>query len=184
MSVLDDLLSKRPEERTVKICLDFELAQQLEAAMAERERTRRLADLQPDDAEAAERADLAAQEARRISANVDEQLVEFTFSSIDPGEFDDLKASHRPTEKQRTDARKNGQPPPEWNIDTFPPALIAACCTRVKGPSGTQEGLAFDEAKQLWAAPNWNVAERAELFNASLAAHMTRTRLVEGPKDD
>ncbi|HSH61270.1 MAG TPA: hypothetical protein VK988_16840 [Acidimicrobiales bacterium] len=37
-----------------------------------------------------------------------------------------MQADNRPTEKQKTEARKQNQDPPEWNIDSFPPALVAA----------------------------------------------------------
>ncbi len=186
MGVMDDLRAKQPETRTVEFCMDHELAERLSEARVERDRARREAGRKHVDDRAAQEAEAKAEDAERaylgLAAEVEGKVIRFVLAAVDPMTFDRLKAEHRPTEKQRTDARKQNLDPPEWNIDTFPPALVAAACIEVSGPSGKQEGLSVEEAEAIWSAPNWNSAERAELGNAAMAAYLTRTRLDLPPK--
>lgn len=180
--VLDELLSKQAERRTVVFCLVPEAARDLADARQEQERAQRDADREGESTSAAER--LAAADARYDAAlaEVTAQVVRFSFEAIDGPQWDALRAAHRPTEHQRTIARKAGHPPPEWNVDTFPPALVAAACVEVVTPSGTAAGLSESDATAVWTSDRWNQAERLDLFNAAVAAYMTRSA-VELPKD-
>ncbi len=181
-----DLLAKEPETREVEFCMDRTLAQRLGEARYERDRTKREATRKHPDDQAAAEAAAQAEEAEKLYEELAEQvrakLVKFVFVAVEPVVYDKLKADNRPTERQRTEARKENREPPEWNPDTFFPALLAEACLEVCSPSGTKEGLDLEEAKQLWTAKNWNSAERAELGNAAVAAYLTRTRLDLPPK--
>lgn len=184
--VMADLLAKEPETREVEFCMDRLLAQRLGEARYERDRTKREATRKHPDDQAAAEAIAQAEDAEKayeeLLEQVREKLVKFVFVAVEPVVYDKLKAANRPTEQQRTDARKENREPPEWNPDTFYPALLAEACLSVTTPSGTKDGLSVEEAKQLWTAKNWNSAERAELGNAAVAAYLTRTRLDLPPK--
>lgn len=182
MSVLDDVFGKEPEHRTVEFILDHDLREKLATANYDLEMARLKAgrkDVTSEDraaiAEAQERVDDLVPLARG-------RLIRFHFQALDPTEYDALKGAHRPTEAQRTEARKAEKQAPEWNTGTFPAALIAKACVLVESPSGTAEGLSVEDAERLWKSRSYNDAERAELSNTALNATMTRMR-VDLPKD-
>lgn len=186
MSVLDDILAaKKPEIRTTRICLDPELAERLAIAKAAYDRAKRSSDANTTDRAAASAMESALDEYKAADAAASGSMVTFTFGPVDDPTFEKLKAENRPTESQKTDARKKGEDVPEWNPDTFSPLYIAAACIKVEGPTGAADGISVDEAKALWAdGSRWNEADRAELFNTAFSARITRTRLVDGPKAD
>lgn len=180
MGVIDDILAKEPEHRTVEFCTDQQLREALAEAQFELEKARQRADQS--------RSPDARREVNDLETKVEEllkeaktKLIRLTFGALDPEHFDELKGQHRPTEKQLTAARKEKAAPPEWNSDTFAPVLVAAACIKVESPSGTADGLSLDDTKAMWASKAYNTAERNEMFNAALAATLTRTR-IDVPK--
>lgn len=182
MSILDDLLGKEPEQRTVEFCMDRELTRRLSEAQLDLEKAKRAeGGVRSNDRDKTSAARAAVEDLEvRVSdlvAEVQGRLIRFTFAALDPQEFDRLKGEHRPTEKQRTDARKNDTQIPDFNLDTFPPVFVAAACVKVQTPSGSQDGLSVDAAEAMWVSRSYNDAERAELFNTALNATVTRTRI-------
>lgn len=176
MSVMMDVLEgKEPEQRTAEFCTKSELRDQWSELKARAHRASIQANARPKDqaaqAEHAEAEQLLTEMRERIAG----ALLRFVMHPVDRETFDRLKAENRPTEAQRTEARKNGEDPPEWNVNTFAPALVAASCVKLTGPSGEQEGLSIEDAMAIWNSPRWNQAERAELFNTALAAYLSRT---------
>jgi len=182
MSAIDDLLQKRPEERTVVLPLDFELAHAAAQAEDRLNQAKAMSDRPGATVEAISVTEDRQAEYDKAVEALRGQTATFTFRSIAPQTWDELKREHRPSESQRTEARKQGQAPPEWNEETFSPALIAAACIKVITPSGEQPGLSIDEATKLWTSDSWNKSERAELFNAALSAFVARTRMIDLPK--
>jgi hypothetical protein len=186
MGVIDDLLGKDPEVREARFCMDQVLANRLFEAGVERDRTKREARRRHEDEAAAAEAQAQAEDAQAaydaLVEQVQDKLITFRFRPVEPHDYDELKARHRPTEAQRTDARKKNEDPPEFNIDTFPPAFVALACFEVETPSGKKDGLSVEDAEKIWKSPAWNNAERAELHNSALAAYLTRTRLDLPPK--
>lgn len=181
MSIIDDLLGKEPEQRTVEFCLDRDLRTRLAETQYELEQAkRRAASRTATDADRDTVADLEYQ-VEQLIPDVRARLVRFVFNAIPTDAYDALKGQHRPTEAQKTEARKAGLPVPDVNTRTFPPALIAAACTRVETPSATAPGLTVEEAEQLWASDAYNQAERNELFNTALEATVRRIQ-VDLPK--
>ncbi len=179
MGVIDDLLAKEPEQRTVEFCLDHQLREALSTAQTAQARARNRLDAIPAanrDRVRELRDEIDAQQGRidELIPQVQANLVRFTFQAIAQDDFDELKGQHRPTEPQRTAARKAKRPEPDFNEDTFPPVLIAATCVRIQTPSGTADGLSLEDAQRLWASDRYNDAERNELFNSALAAQLTR----------
>lgn len=182
MTVIDQLLGKKPQQRTISVCLDPAVGTTFAAARAAHQRAQHLSDEKPDDpglAGAASDARAAYDEA--LDA-VRDKLVHLTFQAIDPQALDELKSQHRPTSTQQTDARKRKDPDPEWNVDTFPPALIAASCILVEGPSEKQDGISVEDAVKLWSSPSYNESERAAIFNKALEAQLIVVQLGELPK--
>lgn len=183
MGVIDDILAKEPEQRTVEFCTDRALREQLSEAQGDLERARRRADqARSSDKDRAHdlqaEVDVIEERIDGLLADVRERgLIRFTFAALDDTEFDALKGQHRPTEQQRTTARKAKQPEPEWNTETFPAALVAAACVKVESPSGSVDGLSTEDAERIWKSRAYNEAERAELFNTALGATLTRTRI-------
>lgn len=178
MSVIDDLLNlKEPEYRTAEFCTRHDLRERWAEAKQKVNAARLQAQGRNKDAGAAAELEAAEQDLDDLRAEIGQHLITFQFRSVERTEFDAIKAKCRPTESQRTEARKLGQQPPEWNIDTFSPALVAAACTKLTGPSGEQEGLSLEEAEALWASDRWNHAERTELFHTALSAYIARTDL-------
>lgn len=63
-----------------------------------------------------------------VTLDPDGEPESFLFVAIRPRAFDDLMTEHQPTEKQIQNAMESGQERPPYNVDTFPPALLAAVC--------------------------------------------------------
>lgn len=189
MGVLDDLLGKDPEQRSVDFIADRTIRERLSEAQSDLDDAKRaLSRVRQGDTDGKAAAERVVDDCRQVVDDLLEQArphrIRFTFDALDAQAYDGIKGQkeHRPTEHQRTVARKANLPEPEWNTDTFPPAVISAACVGVTTPNGNQPGLSVEEARQLWASRAWNQAERGELFNAALGATVTRTR-VDLPKD-
>lgn len=73
--------------------------------------------------------------------------------AIGAKDYDDLIAKHPPTAEQK---KEGGS----YNVDTFAPALIAACSHEPK--------LTPNEAAEIWNSPDWSRGEIMELFLASV----------------
>jgi hypothetical protein len=56
--------------------------------------------------------------------------VTFEFGAIGTDVVTELVAAHPATKAQKDKARKAKQDFPDWNEDTFPPAILSATCTR------------------------------------------------------
>lgn len=189
MGVIDDILGKDPEVRTVEFCTDRTLREKLATAQYELHQAKRARDQARGRDK--ERADELARQIDDLEDTVEQLLdevkehglIRFSFEAIDPEELDKAKGLHRPTEPQKKAAQKKGDPAPEFNTDTFPPVLLAAACTLVETPSGRQEGLSEEDAQAIWHSKAYNSAERNELFNAAYGAQLTRTR-IDLPKGD
>lgn len=73
------------------------------------------------------------------------------FRALSTTSYDDLVAGHPPNrvQKERGD---------QWDINTFAPALIAACSQEPR--------LSFEEAKELYDSDEWAGGEISSLFFA------------------
>jgi seryl-tRNA synthetase len=197
MGVLEDLGAKKPETRKVEIALDPELGQEWAKAQQALDDARRvLNEARQDSARAAStggmallREDIEARQAEvdeaqakldAIEEKLRPKMATFVFGSVSPEEFEALKNEHKPTGKQRDEARKAGEGI-EWNPETFNPALIAAACRKVITATGTKDGLTPEEVRAaIWDNPAYNTGIRNELFSAALAAYMFHTRVDLG----
>jgi hypothetical protein len=103
-----------------------------------------------------------------------EETAVIVFQAIGREALDALLTEHAPSQKAREKARakqmtagvRPGQTvDPQWDIDTFPPALIAA--------SAVAPPISLDEAKQLWSDPAWSAVELDKLFSGALIVQQT-----------
>ena len=79
----------------------------------------------------------------------EEQEVTLTFRAIGMREYDRLVGKHPP----KTDQRAEGA---SFNIDTFAPALIAAC--------SVEPDLTEADALEIWNSPDWSRGDLMVLF--------------------
>lgn len=82
-----------------------------------------------------------------------EEEVTILFRAIGAKAYDDLMAKHPPLAKQKMDGAI-------YNVDTFAPALIAACAI--------DPDLKYEEAKALWDSEEWSRGEVMTLFSATV----------------
>lgn len=132
MPDIDQILSARREKRrtaSVVVALDPVDADEwheLRAAVAESEKGSTAAALAAPETDPAPVAELEAFEAELLA---DEgRTAEFTMTSIGRSAYEALRREHLPTDEQRNEAGL-GARLLRFNIDTFPPALVAASCT-------------------------------------------------------
>lgn len=164
--------AKKPAVAKVRLCLDPEVKFDLDEAearlaKAERDADRAAQGLGDVGAATTTLADAkAAVDALRASA--DEHTVEFRFRAIGRHQLTELRKAHPPTEAQRAefqaDAKAAGKPAaqqvgPEWDDETFPPALIAASCVSHR--------YDYPAALELWNGDEWSFAECQALFRAA-----------------
>lgn len=77
------------------------------------------------------------------------QEVSLKFQAIGMREYDKLVSKHPPNAEQRVD----GSP---FNIDSFAPALIAAC--------SVDPEISLKDATEIWNSPDWSRGDVMVLF--------------------
>jgi hypothetical protein len=175
-ATFDHLISKKKAvTKTVAIALDPELAEELEEARRARDLAQSRANARKDDSEL--QAQLWEAEERYAQAEErmggDDAVAHFTFRSIGRAAFDALVDAHPPTPAQRAKAKSfgvNGEM--QWNMDTFPPALVAACLVEPK--------LSAEEMLAIWRDDSWNQVELNDLFLAAVNVNGTRRTVDVG----
>lgn len=121
-------------------------------------------------------AALAELVAARVAARDHEVM--FRLEACGRDRFDALRSEHPPTEAQ-SDRFRAAQvaagaipaaiAPLAYNVDTFPPALLAECCV--------EPVISLDEAVAMWSDdPAWSRAELADLFAAALRVNRATRR--------
>lgn len=158
---------KRPNTSTVDVCLDPDAVDVYNAARQRRDEALRatLADVSDD--EAREELEVATKALRKAEKSVEQSFVVFRFRALPGMEYEDLQDAHPPTPDQIKEGRLRGRLY-NYNPDTFPQALVAACSDDPK--------LDISDVAQIWKDPNWSYVERTNLFNAALAANSGRAR--------
>ncbi len=89
--------------------------------------------------------------------------VTFRFLSLPANDYDDLVDAHQSDDDEYA-----------WDIDTFPPALIASSCGKVWGPGVAADHLTLEEAERL--EKELDKAQFGALFQA---ASQAQTRAAE-----
>ena len=81
-----------------------------------------------------------------------EEDIVLKFQAISSKELDKLRAKHKPTASQRADGLG-------VNIDTFNPALVAACLIEPE--------MSEDDIKGMWESDVWSHGELQQIFMAA-----------------
>ncbi len=156
----DILREKKPNTKTVDIVLDSDLAGEIqfkeqELAQMRMRKGRSLADgvgpLQTElDALYESAADIA---------------VTFTFTDVGRKPFEELLMSHPPTKAQKDHVAATGGGILEFNLDTFPPALLALTASDPK--------MTLEEATEIF--DTWGSGDAEILFSTALLVCKERT---------
>lgn len=165
---------KKPVRKTVYIASDSELAASLaemEEDLRRREGMAAVRDRQPKETEISFIEELRAK-VDALRANVQDTAIKFVFESMGAKKFDKLANAHPATDAQIKEAKEQGLGDLQFNPETFPMALIDACCVEPEHEPGTlAEYLEGDE---------WNSAEQQELFMAAMMVNQTRQTVRMG----
>lgn len=141
---MDRLRRRTRPQKSLRVCDDDQLREQVESAEQDAQRARFIAEATPDDEPAAQRAADAQAAFETASAALDDASDFLTFLALPRPVLEELIAAHPPTEKQEEEGAV-------FNPDTFPAALIAAA---------SFDGMSQDEASELlatWSAPDANL---------------------------
>lgn len=157
---------KKPITQSVRIALDNDLAEKYEDAKNKLETARNRVGVRPDNQQFQDDLEIALAEVDVLKSQVDDESVLFTFRSIGRRKFDDLVTAHQPTAEQQRKHRNDGQGDLNWNVDTFPPALIFA--------SLVSPIMEEQEVKDLWDSDDWSGAETTALFIAAMEVNSNR----------
>lgn len=147
---------KKPITKTVLVPTDEALLEKLSDASGAVSR----AELLGRDLEAAKAAFEAVQD------EVRETGLEFELQGIGRKRYELLLREHAPTDEQ-----KAKEPNAAWNVDTFPPALLALTCTNV---DMDEEGW----RAEVFESDDWGTGELRMLLDAALEVN-TKRRVVE-----
>ncbi len=79
--------------------------------------------------------------------------VTLKYQAIGSKEYDKLVAKHPPKPEQRADGAS-------FNIDTFAPALIAACCLEPE--------MSKEDAQAIWDSEDWSRGDLMVLFRNAI----------------
>lgn len=185
---LDRLRSrKKPVTRRLPLITDNDLAELAEQAKQAAVEARERSDKTPADATLRGRADDLEADYENARLDALETAVWFEARSLSPRVFEDLADLHPPTEKQLRDARKALGAPNlslRWNVETFQPALIAACVSFVeRDESGVETFTPLDESfvKEMFEGDDWNAAEINDLWQLAHDVNSQR-RVVDAGK--
>lgn len=193
MSNLDRLRrDKKPSSVRVGIVMDTRYQDHIDAVQARLSRldlrARALGGNKADPRLAADLAD--AEDALRAAQEEAMEHTEwFIAKALGPREYDALLDQHPPTKDQKAEARKENRVV-SYNVDTFPPALIARCVylvTKLDEPGENDESehhepLTAEFVKEMFEGgddPQWNMGEVATLNDAALAANQARPRMED-----
>lgn len=165
---------KKPVTQQVSICLDSDLADAVADAQSALNLARDRSARMSNNADLFAAVEEAERELESKQAAAAKETVTFTFRGIGRRAYDDLITLHGPSKEQRERAKREGQPGLNYNVDEFPPALVAA--------SLVSPVLSEEEVQELWDSEDWNDAELQALFMGARAANEAR-RLVDIPKD-
>lgn len=165
---------KKPVTRSVWIALDSGVAEHKEDLERQVKALRIRAKARPEDESL--QSELAEEEAELQSAikALRKDSVKFVFTSLGRRKYDELVTNHQATEEQQKKAKDEEGPEAvlEFNYETFPPALVAAC---IQEPSLTES-----EVHELFLSDEWNNNELMTLFNTALSACITRQQVNLG----
>lgn len=160
---MDRLRARSLPQVTLRICDDDQAKEAFLDAKAKAARTRSFADADPKDKALAAELKQAEKALEAARTAYDDASIVLTFRALPRPALEALFKAHPPTEEQEADGS-------EWNVDTFPPALITAASV---------DGMTEQDAQSL--LDTWSSADAGALFNAAMEAQQQqRTDLGKG----
>ncbi len=181
-ATLDHLRSKKKPVEDVEIRTDPELAAEYDRVENRIQMLQILASQTGATASAAEELLHLRTRVDDLREAIEPTVVVMRLQSLGRKAFDELQTAHPPTEEQveehkqetigqviragkavdEAEAERKFWTPPDFNHETFPPALIAACCI-------VPEGLTEEDVKSFES--DWNESEYTNLFAAAVRVH-------------
>lgn len=166
---------KKPVRRHVDLCLDSAVADAYDLAVA-RVRDAESAFSSGNGSRKAVNEAKAEEERAHLALLAVSQR--FEFQNLSRAAYSDLVEAHPPTEEQRAEAESFGKDllgrpvreSPDFDIDSFAPALVAACI--VEPP------LTETEVEEMFNDPAWTTEELITLYNAANQTNGT-SRVVD-----
>ena len=171
--------AKQPVAKKLPVCMDSDLSDEVIRLQALKTQADERMFAYPNSTVLAQAQADAAEALAAAEAAAAEVTVEFRFGAIPRVELDALlgQPEHRPTEahqeKHRAACKREGLKfkALEFNPETFPPALIAACCLHPE--------LTLEQAAQIWE--QWGDGEAATVFDQAWSTQkLVSTKLPVG----
>lgn len=174
-SLQDILDSKKKHERGVEVMLDSALAASIREHEGRLEKLQRRKKNKDHDL-----ADKASTEIGIVEADLEELwdeaeglAITFTFRDIGRKPFDDLVLAHPATPDQKKRVEELGGGMLEYNVDTFPPALMAATAINPE--------MTLEEATEIFN--DWGAGDVEALFATALMVCRERTSIPLSKRD-
>ncbi len=174
-SLRNILDSKKKHERGVEVMLDSALAASIREQEAQLEKLQRRKKRKGHDL-----ADEVSNEIAQIEADLEELWEEaeglaitFTFRDVGRKPFDDLVLAHPATPDQKKRVEDMGGGMLEYNVDTFPPALMSATSLDPK--------MTLEEATEIFN--DWGAGDVEALFATALMVCRERTSIPLSKRD-
>lgn len=164
MTTIEDILSrKQPNRATVWIPLDNDLADAYREAETNFNAAQSFATVRGDDAVSQRKADEAADVLAEAKAAMRDASIKFVFQAVGRKRYEALVTEHPAPKDQQRKARELRQDVPEFNEDTFPQALVAACLI--------DPMLSEEDVRKLWDSDNFSMAEQRNLFQTAIVVN-------------
>lgn len=153
----DFLKKKKASTRDVEVLLDTDLIDVYDRIQARIEEGGTAAQLR-----------VLKSELDAVKAEITENTVIMKFRSIGRKAYEELVDEHPATPEQLKESESREDPPPPYNTDTFPRALIQLSCLDPE--------LTAEDTDEIY--DTWNQGEVMELFMAALLVN-TQRRTVD-----
>lgn len=108
----------------------------------------------------------------QVRVEIAEDLAELTFRALPSNEYKELVRAHPPNQADQAENQRIHGMPAEFDVDTFAPALISACCVEPK--------MTVDEVNELVTVFGWSDAEFGRLFQLALMVNSSM-RSIQDP---
>ncbi len=161
-TISDIIRDKKPNTKTVDIVLDSDLAGEIQLKEHElaQMRVRKGRSLADGVGPLQEELDALYEQAADIA-------ITFTFTDVGRKSFEELLMGHPPTKDQKDHVAATGGGILEFNIDTFPPALLAL--------AASDPEMTLEEATEIF--DNWGSGDAEILFSTALLVCRERTSI-------
>lgn len=169
MSYQEMKAKKKPNTRTVPICMDPELGMAFSNLSAKKEKLEELLEGLPGDRALAAELKIVEKKLKELDGEIQDAMYDFKFRAVNSTLIDEILSENQPTPKQLKEAAQKGEDAPMWNPDTMPPAIVAAS---LQDPE-----LTLEEVQEMWEDENWNAAELLTLFEAAMTVNNTRVNV-------